>query len=181
MQKELAFTARNAWDVYNDEKSMAAMRDLAERYRQFLTACKTERETIDYLRERLEKAGYTENGGGDKIFRVLQNKTMFVAKKGKASLETGLRCIAAHADTPRLDFKQHPLLEQANVGQAKTHYYGGIRKYQWLARPLAIHGVIVRDTGEAIKVVLGEDAAEPVFTILAPGPIVPRLEAMPSA
>ncbi|SBW06416.1 putative M18 family aminopeptidase 1 [uncultured delta proteobacterium] len=166
MKKEIAFTSRSAWDVYSDAESMAAMRDLAERYRKFLTACKTERETMDYLRGRLEKAGYKENGKGDKIFRVLQNKTMFVAKKGKASLEGGLRLVAAHADTPRLDFKQHPLLEQANVGQAKTHYYGGIRKYQWLARPLAIHGVVVRDSGEVIKVVLGEDPKEPVFTIL---------------
>lgn len=163
--KELEFTSRNAWEVYGDTKNMKAMRELAGRYREFLTACKTERETIEYLRARLQKAGFSENGKGDKIFRVLQGKTMFVAKKGKASLEKGLRLIAAHVDTPRLDFKQRPLTEQANVGQAKTHYYGGIRKYQWLARPLAIHGVVVRENGDVINVVLGEDAKEPVFTI----------------
>ena len=163
--KELAFTSRSAWEVYGDSKNMKAMKDLAERYREFLSACKTERETIVYLRERLRKAGYLENGDGDKIFRVLQGKTMFVARRGNKSLETGLRLLAAHADTPRLDLKQRPLTEQANVSQAKTHYYGGIRKYQWLARPLAIHGVIVRDDGTSISVVLGEDPKEPVFTI----------------
>ena len=166
MKNELAFTSHNAWNVYGDNKNMKAMLDLAERYRLFLSSCKTERETIEYLRARLHKAGYSEEGKCDKIFRVLQNKTMFVAKKGKGPLSSGLRLVAAHVDTPRLDFKQHPLLEQANVGQAKTHYYGGIRKYQWLARPLAIHGVVVRDTGEVISVVLGEDSKEPVFTIL---------------
>lgn len=166
MDNEFEFTSRNGWEIYSDKKNMAAMRELAERYRQFLTACKTERETIDYVRNRLVKAGFSETGKGDRIFRVLQNKTMFVAKKGKGSLADGLRLIAAHADTPRLDFKQRPLQEQAGVGQAKTHYYGGIRKYQWLARPLAIHGVIVRDDGARIDVVLGEDPKEPVFTIL---------------
>ncbi|CAK7059735.1 MAG: putative M18 family aminopeptidase 1 [Desulfovibrio sp.] len=163
--KDLAFTPRSAWEVYGDAKNMKAMRDLAERYREFLTACKTERETIEYLRARLKKAGFSESGKGDKIFRVLQGKTMFVAKKGKGSLEKGLRLLAAHVDTPRLDFKQRPLTEQANVGQAKTHYYGGIRKYQWLARPLAIHGVVVRENGDVVTVVLGEDPKEPVFTI----------------
>ena len=166
MKNDLAFTSRNAWEVYGDTKNMKAMLDLAERYRRFLSTCKTERETIEYLRVRLQEAGYTENGKGNKIFRVLQNKTMFVARKGKGSLASGLRLVAAHVDTPRLDFKQHPLQEQANVGQAKTHYYGGIRKYQWLARPLAIHGVVVRDSGDVVPVVLGEDPKEPVFTIL---------------
>lgn len=165
MKNDLAFTSRSAWEVYGDTKNMKAMADLAERYREFLSACKTERETIAYIRERLREAGYTEDGRGDKIFRILQNKTMFVARKGKGSLESGLRLIAAHVDTPRLDLKQRPLQEQANVGQAKTHYYGGIRKYQWLARALAIHGVVVREDGSTVTVVLGEDPCEPVFTI----------------
>lgn len=163
--KDLAFTSRSAWEAYGDAANMKAMKTLAERYREFLSACKTERETIVYLRDRLKKAGFVEGGKGSKIFRVLQDKTMFVARKGRGSLEDGLRLIAAHVDTPRLDLKQRPLQEQANVGQAKTHYYGGIRKYQWLARPLAIHGVVVRDDGKTVSVVLGEDPKEPVFTI----------------
>lgn len=165
MKKDLAFTSRSAWEAYGDEKNMNAVSDMAERYREFLSVCKTERETIDWLREKLLAAGYAENGKGDKMFRTLQNKTMFVARKGGASLEAGLRLIAAHVDSPRLDLKQRPLQEQVNVGQAKTHYYGGIRKYQWLARPLAIHGVIAREDGESVSVVLGEDPKEPVFAI----------------
>ncbi len=162
---EYAFTSRNCWDVYTDPKDQKAMRDLAKRYIAFLSACKTERETIAYVHERLLEAGYVENGTGGKIFRTLQGKTIFVARRGKASLEKGLRLVCAHADTPRLDFKQRPLQEQAGVGQAKTHYYGGIRKYQWLARPLAIHGVVVKGDGTTVRVTLGEDPAEPVFTI----------------
>ena len=163
--KELAFTPRSSWEVYSGDKDMKEMRNLALRYVDFLTSCKTERETIAYIRDRLVKAGYVENGKGEKVFRTLQNKSLFAARRGKDSLEKGLRLIAAHADTPRLDFKQRPLQEQSNIGQAKTHYYGGIRKYQWLARPLAIHGVVVRESGDVIKVVLGEDTKEPVFTI----------------
>ncbi|MDE5878413.1 MAG: aminopeptidase, partial [Desulfovibrio sp.] len=82
-----------------------------------------------------------------------------------APLEQGLALIAAHADSPRLDFKQHPLVEQAGVVQAKTHYYGGIRKYQWLARPLSLHGVIIREDGERVEVSIGEKPGEPVFCI----------------
>lgn len=163
--KNLVHTPRSAWEAYGDAENMKAMRELAGRYREFLSAYKTERETIAYLRDRLRQAGFAESGKGGKIFRVLQDKTMFVARKGSGSLEDGLRLMAAHVDTPRLDLKQRPIQEQAHVGQAKTHYYGGIRKYHWLARPLAIHGVVVRDDGTRINVVLGEDPEEPVFTI----------------
>ena len=162
---DLTFTPKSAWSVYGNAKDMQAMRELAVRYMAFLSACKTERETIAYVRDRLLKEGYVENGKGEKIFRILQGKTLFAARRGKASLEKGIRLIAAHADTPRLDLKQRPLQEQSNIGQAKTHYYGGIRKYQWLARPLALHGVIVREGGAVINVTLGEDPQEPVFTI----------------
>ena len=87
-------------------------------------------------------------------------------RQGVASeLEQGLALIAAHTDTPRLDFKQRPLIEQPGVAQAKTHYYGGIRKYQWLARPLALHGVVVRGDGSVVEVTIGEKAGEPVFCI----------------
>lgn len=159
------FISRSCWDVYTSPKQGKELEALALRYMDFISRCKTERETIAYVRGRLTAAGYTENGSGPKTFRTLQDKTLFVARRGKKSLEQGLRLICAHADTPRLDLKQRPLQEQANVGQAKTHYYGGIRKYQWLARPLALHGVIVRANGERITVVLGEDPKEPVFTI----------------
>ena len=161
----LEFTSRNCWDVYSAPKDAKAMQALAERYIDFLSRCKTERETVAYARERLQKAGYVESMKGDKVMRDLHGKTLFIARRGKAPLSKGLRFIGAHADTPRLDLKQRPMQEQAGVGQAKTHYYGGIRKYQWLARPLAIHGVIARQDGKVVAVTLGEDPREPVFTI----------------
>ena len=161
----LEFTSRNCWEVYNTPEDTAAMDTLAARYVEFLSNCKTERETIAYVKERLAKAGFSESMGKDKVMVGLHGKALFIARKGKAPLSAGMRLLCAHADTPRLDFKQHPLQEQAGVGQAKTHYYGGIRKYHWFARPLAIHGVIVRENGETISVVLGEDPSEPVFTI----------------
>ena len=162
---DFVFTPKNCWEVYGGPAHEKAATALAKRYIDFLTRCKTERETVDYVRERLEAAGFKENGKGAKMFRILQGKTIFAAIRGKGSLAEGLRLIGAHGDTPRLDLKQRPLTEQATVAQAKTHYYGGIRKYQWLARPLAIHGVVVREDGSKVRVLLGEDPAEPVFTI----------------
>lgn len=156
-----AFTPRNCWEVY--EKNTKEINLLAARYVDFLTHCKTERETITYVEERLAKEGFSNKG--DKIMFPLHGKTLFVARRGKNPLSDGLHLICAHADSPRLDFKQHPLQEQCNIGQAKTHYYGGIRKYQWFARPLALHGVVITEEGETIQVVLGEDPAEPVFSI----------------
>ena len=163
--KSLASTTKNCWEVYSSPQDRKKMQTLAERYLDFLSRCKTERETTIYLRERLEKAQFGQKGRKDTLLAVLRDKTLFVARRGKAPLAKGLRLICAHTDTPRLDLKQHPLQEQASVGQAKTHYYGGIRKYQWLARPLALHGVVVREDGSRIAVVLGEDPGEPVLTI----------------
>ncbi|KAF4530800.1 hypothetical protein B566_EDAN018830 [Ephemera danica] len=156
---------KNAWDIYSSARDTAAMGALAERYRTFLSQCKTERETIAYAKKRLQDAGFREGFNNPMAMVTLHGKTLFAVRRGSAPLEQGLRLLCAHADSPRLDLKQHPLQEQSHVGQAKTHYYGGIRKYQWLARPLALHGVVVREGGEVIPVVLGEDPAEPVFTI----------------
>lgn len=165
MTNDLTFSTRNCWETYSGEADMLAMDDLARRYVDFLSRCKTERETVEYVVERLREAGYTENFAHDRVYRVFKGKTVFIARKGRQPLSQGMRLIGAHADTPRLDFKQRPLQEQAGVGQAKTHYYGGIRKYQWLARPLALHGVVVREDGSTVRVTLGEEASEPVFTI----------------
>ena len=167
MSDPIAFTSRNGWEVYDSKADRAAMDKLAAKYLSFLSACKTERETVDAVAATLKKAGFSEDfkKSGGKVFRAFRGKTLFAVRRGTAPLATGVHLVASHADTPRLDFKQHPLLEQAAVGQAKTHYYGGIRKYQWLARPLALHGVVVKEDGTVIKVVLGEDPREPVFTI----------------
>lgn len=163
MKNELAYHAPNAW-----ERHGTAPRDiqaLARRYLDFLSRCKTERETIAHVRERLAEAGFAEDFGADRVMRPLRGKALFAARRGSHPLKDGLALIAAHADSPRLDFKQHPLVEQPGVVQAKTHYYGGIRKYQWLARPLALHGVIIRENGERVDVSIGEKPGEPVFCI----------------
>lgn len=163
MKNELAYHAPNAWEQY-----AAARKDiqaLAGRYLDFLSHCKTERETIAYAQERLAGAGFGEDFGACRVMRPLRGKALFAARRGSRPLGEGLALIAAHADSPRLDFKQHPLVEQPGVVQAKTHYYGGIRKYQWLARPLALHGVIIRENGERVDVSIGEKPGEPVFCI----------------
>ena len=164
MEKSLAYKPQSIWENA-DSKTRKDMEALAQRYIEFLTRCKTERETVEYVRQRLAENGYSEDFSGDRVMRGLRGKAIFAARKGALPLSQGLSLLAAHADTPRLDFKQRPLIEQPGVAQAKTHYYGGIRKYQWLARPLALHGVIVRENGESISVTIGEKPGEPVFCI----------------
>ena len=163
MKNELAYESPNAWERYaGARKDVLA---LAGRYLDFISRCKTERETVAYVQERLAEAGYAEDSGAARVMRPLREKALFAARRGSRSLEDGIALIAAHADSPRLDFKQHPLVEQPGVVQAKTHYYGGIRKYQWLARPLALHGVVIREDGSRVHVSIGEKPGEPVFCI----------------
>ncbi|MBQ4566570.1 MAG: aminopeptidase [Desulfovibrio sp.] len=167
MNQQPNYTPRSAWESCAEPAQYEAVETFAKRYLDFISQCKTERETIAYVRERLLQAGYVEKFSPDApcLFRQLRGKALFAVRRGSAPLERGLSLIAAHADTPRLDFKQRPLIEQPGVAQAKTHYYGGIRKYQWLARPLALHGVVVRDNGECVQVTVGEKPDEPVFCI----------------
>ena len=165
MEKTLAYKPQSAWETYADAKQRKSMEALAARYIDFLTRCKTERETVDYARERLSQAGYSEDFSKERVLRPLRGKALFAARRGSEPLEEGLALIAAHADTPRLDFKQRPLIEQPGVAQAKTHYYGGIRKYQWGTMPLAIHGVFTRADGSSVSFAVGEDENDPVFCI----------------
>lgn len=162
---KLTSETRSCWDVYaEDRKEMDA---LAERYIDFLSTCKTERETVDYMVEKALEAGFSlDDDSSDKVVKIMRGKSMFLARRGKKPLSEGVRLLGAHCDAPRLDFKQHPVYEECNIGLAKTHYYGGIRKYQWFARPLALHGVIVKQDGEVVKINIGEDASDPVFTVL---------------
>lgn len=165
MSENLQYESKNGWEQYTDAESLAAIDTLAADYVNFLTSSKTEREVVANVAARLQAAGFTEDFSGDLVFRTWRGKALFAARRGTLPLSAGVNLISAHTDSPRLDFKQHPLQEQAGIGQAKTHYYGGIRKYHWFARPLALHGVIVKEDGSSVNVVLGEDPAEPVFTI----------------
>jgi aspartyl aminopeptidase len=167
-QPSLTIETKSCWETYASPEVRQDMQALAEGYVSFLTACKTERETVHYVREALAGAGFAEcddEFSGDAVFRVMKGKTVFVARKGKKPLREGFRLVGAHCDTPRIDLKQRPLYQDCGVAQLKTHYYGGIRKHQWLARPLALHGVVAKKDGTVVPVTIGEDAADPVFAI----------------
>ncbi len=163
--KSLEHSPKTAWETYASPAHQKQMRLLAKRYMDFISLCKTEWETVTEADKMLRQAGFIDDYNSGMMVRSFKGKALFVARKGKRPLSEGIRLLAAHADTPRLDFKQHPLYEDCGVGQAKTHYYGGIRKYQWLSRPLALHGMVAKQDGSLVPIVLGEKADEPVFAI----------------
>lgn len=164
-EKIIGYKAKNAWNIYASGESRSAISNFTDGYIDFLSHCKTERETVAFCEKKLREHGFGTDPAGEKYLCSLRGKCIFAFRRGKEPLSKGISLIAAHGDCPRLDFKQHPLVEQTGFAQAKTHYYGGLRKYQWLSRPLALHGVIVRDNGENIPVHIGEDPEEPCFTI----------------
>lgn len=144
---------------------------LIENYKDFLTNGKTERECVNQIVELAEKKGYkniddvTKLKKGDKVYIKQMNKAIALFEIGSDSLEKGINILGAHIDSPRLDAKQNPLYEKDCMVYLNTHYYGGIKKYQWTTLPLAIHGVVCQKDGKIINVVLGEDENDPVFCI----------------
>ncbi len=149
------------------EKAFAYAKD----YVKFLDAAKTEREAVCEGVKMAEAAGYRPYSfgmpmkAGDKFYYNNRGKNIYLFRIGSENIENGIRITAAHIDSPRLDLKQVPLYEDNGMALLKTHYYGGIRKYQWLATPLAMHGVIVKEDGETVNVVIGEDESDPVLYI----------------
>ena len=147
------------------------MSDLINNYKNFLNNGKTERECAKQIVELAEKNGYKDLNSvssikpGDKIYIQKMNKAVALFELGTDSLEKGLNVLGAHIDSPRLDIKQNPLYEKDFVVYLNTHYYGGIKKYQWVTIPLALHGVICTKDGKTVNVCLGEDESEPVFVI----------------
>ncbi|MGM9682735.1 MAG: aminopeptidase [Eubacteriales bacterium] len=152
-------------------KTVTEAFEYAEGYKEYLNLAKTEREAVAYSIELAKKAGFREYSLGDRIVpgdRLYYNnrgKNLFLFSVGSEPLENGIRITASHIDSPRIDLKQCPLCEQDGYGMFKTHYYGGIRKYQWLAIPLALHGVAVKENGEIVNINIGEDEGDPVFYI----------------
>ncbi len=165
----------NAWSKYTSEKDKKKVMKFAEDYRKFLSECKTERECISFFVEQAKAAGYLDledvikKGkklkAGDRVYAVNKGKMMAVFNIGKEPLENGMNILGAHIDSPRMDLKQNPLYEDTDLALLDTHYYGGIKKYQWVTIPLALHGVLVKKTGEVIPVNVGEDESDPVFGI----------------
>ena len=143
----------------------------AAQYMAFMNSAKTEREAVEVLEAQLKENGSVPFvpgmalAAGDKVYLNTRGKSLIVATIGTAPITEGVRLCAAHIDSPRLDLKQHPLYEQEEIGYFKTHYYGGIKKYQWTAIPLSLHGVIVRSDGTKVQVRIGEDEGDPVFYI----------------
>lgn len=168
-----------------DEKTMKAIFDYAEGYKKFLGECKTEREACAYIVEEAEKNGYKQFDfsekvkKGDKLYYNNRGKAVFIIKIGTGDVKKdGIRIVGSHIDNPRLDLKQVPLYEDNGVAFAKTHYYGGIRKYQWATIPLALHGVVAQKNGEVVTVKIGEEDSDPVFYV---SDLLPHLAAKQNA
>ncbi len=171
LQKELSYKKQNYYEQA-DKAEKKAIFIYAEGYKSFLDAAKTEREATDYAVQAAEKAGFSEYHfgdplkAGDKKYFINRGKSVVVFRVGTLPLEEdGMRIIASHIDAPRVDIKQNPLYEDSGMAFLKTHYYGGIKKYQWTAIPLALHGVVILKDGTKVTVRVGEDPKDPVFYI----------------
>lgn len=162
------------WEHYTDEEKGKVF-SFAEDYRQFISECKTERECVDRFTELAKAAGFADIEDikkeqrklepGDKVYAVNQGKAMALFVVGNAPLEEGMNILGAHIDSPRLDLKQNPLYEDTGLAMLDTHYYGGVKKYQWVTLPLALHGVIVKKDGTRVAVNVGEKPEDPVFGV----------------
>ncbi len=165
---------KNAWEKY-DEKELKSLNKLCDDYREFISEAKTERECVDRIVNTIEKDGYkeletliekgTKLKAGDKVYSVWMNKSVCMFRIGKKPMVDGLNILGAHIDSPRMDVKQNPLYEKDGFAYLDTHYYGGVKKYQWVTLPLALHGVIVKKDGTTVEINIGEDEADPVFFV----------------
>lgn len=168
---ELSYVKRNLFEKASSEVQKRIF-DFAEKYKTFLNTCKTERECSRYILEDAKKHGFKEFKfgdalkAGDKRYFVNRNKGVVLFNIGKNDLETnGIRLVVAHIDSPRIDIKQVPLYESDGMCFLKTHYYGGIKKYQWTAMPLSLHGVVILKNGKKVEINVGEKEEDPVFYI----------------
>jgi len=168
-KKLITYSRKNFWKEAdkNDIKSAHAF---SKKYIEYLNQCKNVRETVAYTEAALKAKGFKEvltNKSEKKVYSIFRRKTMAFAIIGNKPVSEGVNIVAAHIDAPKIDIKQNPLYEDgaSSLGMAKTHYYGGIKKYQWVSTPLAIHGIVINKAGEVIQVTIGEDENDPVFII----------------
>ena len=165
---------KNAWKEY-DKKEVKELEKLCKEYRKFLDHGKTERECVKYIEELAKAEGYVNfdevkaSGKklktGDKVYAVNMKKAIALFHIGEVPMVEGMNILGAHIDSPRMDVKQNPLYEDTELAYLDTHYYGGIKKYQWVTLPLAIHGVVAKKNGEVIDIVIGEDEKDPIFCV----------------
>lgn len=170
MENNLFYQKKSFFETFGETEKAAAY-EYAVGYSDFLNKAKTEREAVKYAVAAAMERGFVpysfgmELKTGGKYFFNNREKNLFLFTIGSESLENGIRISAAHIDSPRLDLKQNPLYEDGGMGFLKTHYYGGIRKYQWVTIPLALHGVIVKADGSTLELSIGEDESDPVFYV----------------
>ena len=173
-KKDKQSLKKDVWNSYSASEKKA-LEKLCLNYRNFLSQCKTERECVKEIIMQAEKCGYKDLNlvlnnkdflhAGDKVYAVCMKKSVVLFNIGSEPLENGMNILGAHIDSPRLDIKQNPLYEDGGLAYMDTHYYGGIKKYQWVTVPLAIHGVVAKKDGSVVDIVIGEDEADPVFCV----------------
>lgn len=170
LEKQLKFEKKSCWEVWDDKTKKLAF-DFAEGYKSFVSESKTEREAVEAGVELAKKNGFKNIKEiktlktGDKVYAVNRDKSLFLAKIGERGLDQGMKIIMSHIDSPHLDFKVNPLYEDESLAFAKTHYYGGIKKYQWPTIALALHGVVYLENGKKVNIKIGEKIDEPIFMI----------------
>ncbi|AFS78000.1 aminopeptidase M18 family [Gottschalkia acidurici 9a] len=174
LQEKLTHKWRNVWEELEDSQ-LDIVKNMGEEYKIFLDKGKTEREVVSNIVKMAEENGYVSLESiikkkikvvpGTKIYANNKDKSVAMFIIGKEKIEDGMNIIASHVDSPRIDLKQFPLYEQDGLGLLKTHYYGGVKKYQWVTLPLSLHGVVIKSNGEKIHITIGEDEKDPVFFI----------------
>lgn len=170
LKEKLVLDRKNSGILMSEEAQKTAFL-FCESYKDFLDKAKTEREAVEYFLPIVKENGYKEFDpnakyqAGDKVYYNNRGKALIIATIGEKSMKEGVKILASHIDSPRIDLKPCPLYEQGQIALFKTHYYGGIKKYQWTALPLALHGVIIKKSGEKINVSIGEKDEDPVFCI----------------
>lgn len=170
LKKDLFYEQKHVCDAISDSEIDAAD-DFSEGYKEFMNEAKTEREAVDYFVEKATAAGFSEFDpnakylAGDKVYYNNRGKAIILAIIGRRSIASGAKIAAAHIDSPRLDLKPNPLYEDTDLALFKTHYYGGIKKYQWTTIPLSLHGVVVKKNGEKVTIKIGEDENDTKFVV----------------
>lgn len=173
-KEENGFKAKNVWDNLSAKEKEAALK-FSEEYKRFLNTAKTERESVQEIVRMAEENGFVsleevksrskKLRPGSKVYAVTKEKNVALVVVGKEPIWDGINVVGSHVDAPRLDLKPLPLYEDQGIALLKTHYYGGIKKYHWLAHPLALHGVVIKETGEKVEIKIGEKEDDPVFLI----------------
>ena len=170
MYEQLAYKPKNVYDCMTPEQRREMM-DMCEEYRKFLDAGKTERECVKTAEKMANEHGFVPFDSvdslkpGDKVYMINRKKNILLAVIGDGDITEGINIVGAHIDSPRLDLKQNPLYQSTEMALLKTHYYGGMKKYQWTALPLALHGVIYTKDGNQVEVCIGEKDDDPVFCV----------------